>query len=178
MNAPIASNEPSMYSWAQASAHAEKVRFDAVFEAEKESCLAWATEEVASDHALIAARLDEAARQRRLKVVRYKTHNAWHHSVQLLDEDAGEVYATQIGGYINIGELNRGAHPDRTFPFKLERLEGGKIHLPLMITDMFPDHPFFLREDGKTKVDLGFNNNEPYYEFEVTLFEEELADTF
>jgi hypothetical protein len=180
MNAPIASNEPSMYSWAQASAavQAEKERFNAVFEAEKESCLQWATKEVAHDHALIAARLDRAVRQNCLKVVRYKTSNAWHHSVQLLDEDAGEVYSTEIGGYIYLGELNRGAHPDRTFPFKLEQLEGGKIRIPLMITDEFPDHPFFLREDGKTKVDLGFNDNEHYYEFEVTLSEEDLADTF
>jgi hypothetical protein len=169
-----------MYSWAQASAavKAKQERFSQVFEAEKESALVWAAEEVACDHALIAARLDQAACERRLKVVRYKASNAWCHSVQLLDEDAGEVYSTEIGGHIYLGELNRGAHPDRTFPFKLEQIEGGKIRIPLMITDEFPDHPFFLREDGKTKVDLGFNDNEHYYEFEVILFEEELADTF
>lgn len=173
-----ASNETSELSWAHATMQVEKERFAQVYEAEKASCLSWATEEVACDHALIAARLDQAARESRLRVTRYKTSNAWCHSVNLLDEDAGEIYATDIGGYISIGELNRGANPDRTFPFKIERLEGGKIRIPLMITDMFPDHPFFLREDGKTKVDLGFNDNEQYYEFKVTLFEEDLADTF
>ena len=173
-----ASNE---LSWAHAAAtmKADQERFAEVYAAEKASCLSWATEEVACDHALIAARLDQAARERRLKVVRYKTRDAWHHSVQLLEESHdGEVYATEIGGSIYLGELLHGAHPDRTFPFKMEQIEGGKIRIPLMITDIYPDHPFFLREDGKTKVDLGFHSDEHYYEFEVTLSEEDLADTF
>ena len=46
-----------------------------------------------------------------------------------------------------------------------------------MITDDYPDHPFFLREDGQTKVNLGFND-ESYYTFEVTLFEKDLKDNF
>lgn len=182
MNAPVASNEPCKYSWAQASAAAlaEKALFDAFYAAEKQRIIQWSGEEGASDNALIAARLDQAARQRRLRVSRCKNESIWYHDVQLIHEDDnGEVHAICIGGYIYIGELNRGAHPDKQFPFKKENLDGGKVRIQLMITDTYPDdHPFFLREDGVTPVDLGFNDNDHYYDFEVILHEDDLLDEF
>jgi hypothetical protein len=137
-----------------------------------------ATDEVAHDYALIAARLDQAASSRHLQVSRYKTLDICYHFVQLIvEEENGEIYSLEMGGYISIAELNHDAHSDREFPFKKEALEGGKVRIQLMITDEYPDDPFFLREDGQTKVNLGFNDK-PYYVFEVTLFEEDLKDNF
>ena len=152
---------------------------DALYRAERLKSLQLLLEGAKRDNDLIAARLNRAAQERRLRVTRCKDVVTWFHSVELIHEDEnGEVYATQIGGYIYKGELERGGG-DKEFPFKKETVEGGKVRIPLMITDTFPNHPFFLREDGVTRVYLGpIDDLDHYHCFDVTLFEEDLTDEF
>lgn len=131
-------------------------------------------EDVARDSAQVEAYLNALAMNRRLKVERYLTE--WGvlavHAVSVLDDRGAEI--AEIGGYIEIGELRRGAGGGCNWPFEKQQLPGGRVRISLMITDMFPDIEMFRREDG-SRVDLGLNDDDHYYDFSVEIDERDLT---
>jgi hypothetical protein len=178
-HAPLASNDEVKYSWADASAMAtrfQEVKRAAIAEAETFDL----TEEQAEDYGQVTAWLDKEARQGTLRVVRcFKDGGRIaRHNVLLLEEtDDGEVVSTDIGGYVSMAELKRGAHGGTNWLYEKEQVEAGWVRIEVMITDRFPDHPMFKRSDG-SRIDLGFNDDEHFYFFTVTIRQEDLVDTF
>jgi hypothetical protein len=165
-------------SWAQASA--EAIRFEQVKQAERADALRFgSTQEQAADQGQVAAWLDKEARRRRLRVLRCTANGgriARHHVLLLEENDDGEVVSLDIGGYVHMEELRRGAHGGTAWLHKVDRINDEWLRVEIMITDIFPDHEMFKRSDG-SRIDLGFNDNEHYYSFTVEIHQEDLVDT-
>ena len=178
-HAPLASNEASKYSWADASKVA--TRYVEVFEAERAEALRSydCTQQEATDRAQVAAWLDKEARAGRLRVLRCKSDGGRiaQHNVLLLEEEDGEVVSLDIGGYVSMGEINRYHESSRAWLYNKNEIVEGYFRIEVMITDQFPDHEMFKRSDG-SQIDLGFNDNEHYYTFTVDIPKENLCDTF
>ena len=153
--------------WVKASAI--MMRWRAVFDAAKQTTQS-------DDYAQVSAWLDMYAQMRRLRVVRAITgkYNEYaQHTVSILEEVDGELETLECGGYADMGELRRSGDAD--WPFEKETLGDGWIRAELMITDQFPAHEMFQRVDG-SRIDLGFNDNEHYHVFSVTMHKDDLTD--
>lgn len=171
--------QDNTHAWADASKIAS--RYVEVFDAERAEALRIGyTPQQAADHGQVAAWLDKEARQGRLRVLRCTTDGgriARHH-VFLLEEVDGEVSSLDLGGYVSMADLRRGAHERYTsWLYNKDEIVEGYFRIDVMITDMFPDHEMFKRSDG-SRIDLGFNDNEHYYSFTVDIPKNDLCDTF
>ena len=162
--------------WVKASAAMQRWR--EVFDAAKQEALGWhSTEKHAHDYGQVTAWLDLHAQMRRLRITRCIAgkHNQWaQHKVSILEEVDGELQTLECGGYVEMSELRRSG--DVIWPFEKEELDDGWVRLDIMITDMFPVHEMFQRSDG-SQIDLGFNDNEHYYAFTVTVHKDDLIDS-
>lgn len=168
--------EQATQSWADASAAA--TRFQEVKQAAKKEVL-YLTEEQAEDYGQVAAWLDMTARQGTLRVLRGTVDGGRiaRHNVFILEEEDGEVFSVDFGGYVSMGELKRGAHGGTDWLYNKDEIVDGYFRIEVMITDMFPDHEMFKRSDG-SRIDLGFNDNEHFYTFTVDIPKKNLCDTF
>jgi hypothetical protein len=170
-------NDPKI-GWAEAAVG--MARFNQVEEAERaEALLHGCSQQQAADRGRVAAWLDSEARQRRLRVLRCTSNGgrvARHHVLLLEHTDDGEVFSVDIGGWVSMSELKRGAHGGTEWLYKAERINEEWLRVEIMITDIFPDHEMFERSDG-SRIDLGFNDNEHFYSFTVEIHQEDLVDT-
>ena len=161
--------------WVEASA--TMLRWREVFAAAAKEAEGWhLTAEQRNDYAQVTAWLDKYAQMRRLRVVRtmagkYKEYA--QHKVSILEEVDGELDTIQCGGYAPMSELQRCG--DAHLLFEKEELGDGWIRVELMITDQFPEHEMFQRADG-SRIDLGFNDDDHYHVFSVTIHEDDLTD--
>jgi len=171
-------NQETVYSWAQASA--EAIRFEQVKQAERAEALRFgSTQEQADDQGQVAAWLDKEARAGRLRILRCKADGgriARHHVLLLEENDDGEVVSLDIGGWCSMSELKRGAHGGTEWLYKAEPIGDEWLRVQVMITDNFPDHEMFKRPDG-SRIDLGFNDDDHFYFFNVDIPMENLVDT-
>lgn len=165
------------HSWAEAALSVQ--RWNKVWDEAKEEALRYnQNTDQAADYAHVTAWLDCFARTRRLRVVRAVAglYNEYvRHIVSFLEDVDGELEAIQCGGFIYMGELRRDG--DAKWPFKKQDLGDGWVRVDLMITSDFPNHEVFQRADG-SRIDLGFNDNEPYYIITVTMRQDDLIDEF
>jgi len=153
--------------WVKASA--TMMRWRTVFDAAKQKTKS-------DDYAQVSAWLDMYAQMRCLRVVRAITgkYNEYaQHTVSILEEVDGELDTMECGGYAFISELRRSG--DMNLMFEMETLADDWVRIELMITDQFPAHEMFQRADG-SRVDLGFNDNEHYHVFSVTMHKDDLTD--
>ena len=170
-------NDPKI-GWAEASV--AMTRFQGVKEAQRAEALRWGMSEgQANDYGQVAAWLDMEARQGTLRILRCTEDGGRiaRHSVLLLQEDVCEVVPLDLGGWVSMSELRRGAHGGTEWLYKTEPIGDGWVRVEVMITDMFPDHEMFTRPDG-SRIDLGFNDNEHFYSFTVEIHQKDLVDTF
>lgn len=75
-----------------------------------------------------------------------------------------------------MSELKRGAHGGTEWLYKAEPIGDEWLRVQVMITDNFPDHEMFKRPDG-SRIDLGFNDDDHFYFFNVDIPMENLVDT-
>ena len=179
---PLASYEPKLNAWAQASADA--IRFQEVKQAERAKALEhgasqFMTESNAEDCGQVAAWLDRLARFGQLRVTRTTADEGRiaNHIVEILDEVDGEVVSIDCGGYVEMSELRRGYCGGTDWLYAKEEVSDGWVRITVMITDMFPNHEMFKRADG-SDVSLGFNDADHFYQFDVTLPVANLFDEF
>jgi len=162
-------------AWAEAAASMQ--RWNTVFDAAIKEAQGWSlTPEQANDYAQVTAWLDVYAQKRCLRVVRTvggKYDEYAQHKVSILEEVDGELDTMECGGYAFISELRRSG--DMNLMFEMETLGDDWVRVELMITDQFPAHEMFQRSDG-SRIDLGFNDNEHYYTFTVTMHRDDLID--
>ena len=181
--APLAGMEPNPNAWSQASADA--LRFQQVKQEERAKALKYGvskfmTESNAEDCGQVAAWLDRLARNGQLRVTRTTADEGRvaSHIVEILDENEdGEVVSIECGGYVEMWELKRGYCGGTDWLYAKEEVSDGWVRITVMITDMFPDHEMFKRADG-SEVELGFNDDDHFYLFDVTLHQTDLFDEF
>jgi len=180
--APLAGMEPNPNAWSQASADA--LRFQQVKQEERAKALKYGvskfmTESNAEDCGQVAAWLDRLARNGQLRVTRTTADEGRvaSHIVEILDEVDGEVVSIECGGYVEMWELKRGYCGGTDWLYAKEEVSDGWVRITVMITDMFPDHEMFKRADG-SDVELGFNDDDHFYLFDVILHETDLFDEF
>ena len=170
-------NDPKI-GWTEASTVMS--RFQEVKEAERaEALLHGCSQEQAADRGQVAAWLDSEARHRRLRVLRSTANGgrvARHHVLLLEHTDDGDVFSIDLGGWVSMSELKRGAHGGTAWLHKVERIDEEWLRVEVMITDRFPEHEMFKRSNG-SRVDLGFNDNEHFYSFTIEIHQEDLVDT-
>jgi len=172
---PLAGTEPNPNAWAMASA--TMTRWRQVYDAVRAQALSFhVAEEVANDNAQVEAWLDMLARQRRLRVTRTTADGGRIacHNVEILDE----VGVMECGGYVYMAELRRGAYGGVGWLKEREDRGDGWVRISVMITaDAFPDHDMFKRADG-SRINLGFNDNDHFYEFKVEIHQDDLIDEY
>jgi hypothetical protein len=157
--------------WVEASA--TMLRWREVFAAAYKEAEDWhLTAEQRNDYAQVTAWLDKYAQMRHLRVVRtiagkYKEYA--QHKVSILED----LETIECGGYASMSELHRCG--DAYLLFEKETLGNGWIRVELMITDQFPTHEMFQRADG-SRIDLGFNDDDHYHVFAVSMHEDDLTD--
>lgn len=161
--------------WTEASATMR--RWSTVYAAALKEAQDWSlTLEQRNDYAQVTAWLDMYAQMRRLRVVRTvggKYDEYAQHKVSILEEVDGELDTMECGGYAFISELRRSG--DMNLMFEMETLADDWVRVDLMITDQFPAHEMFQRADG-SRIDLGFNDDEHYHVFSVTMHKDDLTD--
>ena len=112
------------------------------------------------------------ANQRRIKVVRvsrWDTSN-WSHYVTFLDIDGNKMAHTH--GYIFSISVHLGKWDERYVKWS-ERVDDDHTKIHLMISDRPPKEiPEFKN------VDLGFNDNEHYYGFDIVMHNDDITDDF
>lgn len=171
-------NDPKI-GWAEASTVMS--RFQEVKKAHRTEALSWGcmSEKQANDYGQVAAWLDMEARHRRLRVLRCTSDDGRvaRHKVFLLEEEDGEVSSVEFGGWVSMSELKRGAYGGTDWLYKVEPINDEWVRVEIMITDMFPDHEMFKRSDG-SRINLGFNDYDPFYSFTVEIHQDDLVDTF
>ena len=116
--------------------------------------------------------LQELATQRRIQVLRTSRsdiHN-WSHYATFLDTDGKEIAHTC--GYIFSIDVHLGKWDEKYVKWS-ERVDDDHTKIHLMISDRPP------REIPEFKdVDLGFNDNEHYYGFDVVMHNDDIEDDF
>ena len=172
---PFAGTEPNPNAWAMASA--TMTRWRQIYDAVRAQALSFhVAEEVANDNAQVEAWLDMLARQRRLRVTRTTADGGSIacHNVEILEE----VGVMECGGYVYMAELRRGAYGGIGWLSEREDRGNGWVRISVMITaDAFPDHDMFKRADG-SPINLGFNDNDHFYEFKVEIHQDDLIDEY
>ena len=172
---PPAGTEPIPNAWAKASA--TMTRWREIYDAVRAQALSFhIAEDVANDNAQVEAWLDMLARERCLRVTRTTADGGCiaRHMVEILDEDS----VMECGGYVYMGELRRGAYGGVGWLKEREDCGDGWVRIAVMITaDMFPDHDMFKRADGSC-INLGFNDNDHFYEFKVEIHQDDLIDEY
>ena len=165
-------------------ASAVHIRFQAVKQNEMALALEngespYMTKENAADRGQVAAWLDLLARQGRLRVTRTTGDGGRRaiHSVEIVHEVDGEVLVTECGGSVSMHELRRGLCRGTDWLYAKEVLPDGWVRITLMITESHPDHTMFKRDDG-SPIRLGFNDNVYFYQFDVTIHQDNLHDQF
>ena len=179
---PLAS-PPISNAWAAASADA--IRFEQVKQEERASALShgvskYMTESNANDCGQIAAWLDRLARNGQLRVTRTTVDEgriARHILEIIYVNDDGEVSVVECGGYVYMSELRRGLCGGTDWLYEKKEVSKDHVRITVMITDIFPNHPMFKRADG-SEVELGFNDNEPFHLFDVTIHQADLHDKY
>ena len=163
--------QENVHTWAQASANASR------FQQVKQATIAemsWLPEAEAADYGQVAAWLDRLAQNRQLKIIRGMDGGYAYHKVLILEEEEdGEVFSTDIGGYVSMAELRMGAHGGTGWLYAKEEVADGWVRIEVMITDTFPQHEMFKRANGD-RIELGFNDNEHFYSFTVTIHKDDL----
>ena len=116
--------------------------------------------------------LQELATQRRVQVLRtsrWDIHN-WSHYVTFLDTDGNEIAHTR--GYIFSIDVRLGKWDEKYVKWS-ERVDDDHTKIHLMISDRPPQEiPEFKN------VDLGFNDNEHYYGFDIVMHNDDITDDF
>jgi hypothetical protein len=162
-------------AWTDASATMR--RWSTVYAAALKEAQDWSlTVEQRNDYAQVTSWLDMYAQMRRLRVVRTiagKYNEYAQHKVSILEEVDGELNTIECGGYALMSELQRCG--DANLLFEKEELGNDWVLVELMITDQFPAHEMFQRVDG-SRIDLGFNDDDHYYVFSVTMHKDDLKD--
>jgi hypothetical protein len=180
---PLASYEPKLNAWAQASADA--IRFQEVKQAERAKALAhgasqFMTESNAEDCGQVAAWLDRLARFGQLRVCRTTGDGGRlaRHYVEIVDEnEEGIIGIIECGGYVEMSELRRGYCGGTDWLYAKKEVSDRWVRITVMITDTHPDHPMFKRADG-SDVSLGFNDGDHFYLFDVIIHQDFLFDEF
>ena len=162
----------------------EEIRFEQVKQAEYTTQLEYVdgrynTKESAEDNAHVTAWLDKLARRRQLRVERCLTD--WYtacHYISILDKnEKGEPTTIECGSEVHMSELKRGYLGGGEWLYNKQEVSEDWVRVKLMIGDNFPDHPMFKRADG-SRVDLGFNDDDHYFLFNVVIHKRDLFDNY
>lgn len=124
------------------------------------------------DYERVQAFLQELASQRRIQVLRTSRHDIsnWSHYVTFLDTDGQKMAHTC--GYIFSIDVYLGKWDEKYVKWS-ERVDDDHTKIHLMISDRPPKEiPEFKN------VDLGFNDNEHYYGFDVIMHNDDIEDDF
>ena len=123
-----------------------------------------------SDYARVHAFLQDMATQRRIKVIRTSRRDicSWSHHVSFLYADGKEMARTC--GYIVDIDVLLGKWDEKYVKWS-ERVDDEHTKIHLMISDSPPKEVPELEN-----VDLGFNDNEHYYGFDVVMHNDDIAD--
>jgi hypothetical protein len=125
-----------------------------------------------ADYDRVHTFLQDMATQRRIKVIRTSRrdiHN-WSHHVSFLDADGKEVAWTC--GYIVSSDVYLGKWDEKYVRWS-ERVDDDHTKIHLMISDSPPEAVPELEN-----VDLGFNDNDHYYGFDVAMHNDDVEDDF
>jgi len=116
--------------------------------------------------------LQDMATQRRIKVIRTSRRDIcnWSHDVSFLDADGTEMARTC--GYIVDIDVLLGKWDEQYVKWS-ERVDDDHTKIRLMISDSPPEEVPELEN-----VDLGFNDNDHYYGFEVVMHNDDIEDDF
>ncbi len=125
-----------------------------------------------SDYARVHAFLQDMATQRRIKVIRTSRRDIsnWSHDVRFLDADGKEMAWTC--GYIVDIDVVLGKWDEEYVKWS-ERVDDDHTKIHLMIGDSPPKEVPELEN-----ADLGFNDNEHYYGFDVVMHNDDIEDDF
>ena len=116
--------------------------------------------------------LQTMATQRRIKVIRTSRKDIcnWSHDVSFLDADGKEMARTC--GYIVDIDVICGKWDEQYVKWS-ERVDDDHTKIHLMISDSPP------KEIPEWEnVDLGFNDNDRYYGFDVVMHNDDIEDDF
>ena len=125
-----------------------------------------------TDYDRVHTFLQDMATQRRIQVVRTSRGdiNNWSHYVTFLDTGGNEIAHT-CGCIFSI-DVHLGKWDEKYVKWS-ERVDDEHTKIHLMISDRPP------REIPEFKnVDLGFNDNEHYYGFDVVMHNDDIEDDF
>jgi hypothetical protein len=125
-----------------------------------------------SDYDRVHTFLQDMATQRRLKVIRTSRKDIlnWSHDVSFLDADGKEIAWTC--GYIVDIDVYLGKWDEKYVKWS-ERVDDVHTKIHLMISDSPPKEIPEL-----ANVDLGFNDNDHYYGFDVVMHNDDIEDDF
>jgi hypothetical protein len=125
-----------------------------------------------SDYERVHTFLQDMATQRRIKVIRTSRMDicSWSHDVSFLDADGKEMAWTC--GYIVDTDVFLGKWDEKYVKWS-ELVDDDHTKIHLMIGDSPPKE---VTELGN--VDLGFNDNEHYYGFDVVMHNDDIEDDF
>ena len=125
-----------------------------------------------SDYDRVHTFLQDMATQRRIKVIRTSRKDIcnWSHDVSFLDADGKEMAWTC--GYIVDHDVFLGKWDEKYVKWS-ERVDDDHTKIHLMISDSPPKEIPEL-----ANVDLGFNDNDHYYGFDVVMHNDDIEDDF
>ena len=127
-----------------------------------------------ADYDRVHTFLQDMATQRRIKVLRTsrKDIRNWSHDVSFHDADGKEKARTC--GYILDIDVLLGKWDEKYVKWS-ERVDDNHTKIHLMISDSPPN-------DGTVpeleNVDLGFNDNDHYYGFDIVMHNDDIEDDF
>ena len=125
-----------------------------------------------ADYDRVHTFLQDMASERRIKVIRTSRRDIsnWSHSISFLDTDGKKMAHTC--GYILDIDVHLGKWDEKYVKWS-ERVDDYHTRIHLMISDSPP------REIPEFKnVDLGFNDNDHYYGFDVVMHNDDIEDDF
>ena len=125
-----------------------------------------------SDYDRVHTFLQKMANQRRIKVIRTsrKARLNWSHDVSFLDDNGKEMAWTC--GYIVDIDVICGKWDEQYVNWS-EKVDDVHTKIHLMISDSPPEEIPEL-----ANVDLGFNDNDHYYGFDVVMHNDDIEDDF
>ncbi len=125
-----------------------------------------------SDYKRVLTFLQDMATRRRIKVLRTSRMDIynWSHDVSFLDADGKEMAWTC--GYILDIDVFLGKWDEKYVKWS-ERVDDDHTKIHLMISDSPPKEVPELRN-----ADLGFNDNDHYYGFDVVMHNDDIEDDF
>ena len=125
-----------------------------------------------ADYDRVHTFLQDMATQRRIKVIRTSRKDIcnWSHDVSFLDADGKEMAWTC--GYIVDIDVICGKWDEQYVKWS-ERVDDDHTKIHLMISDSPPKEIPELEN-----VDLGFNDNDHYYGFDVVMHNDDIEDDF